>query len=49
MQCYVEDLADLAHFLLGLRCALVIHHPPKLREELRMLAAKAAQLAEYAG
>lgn len=48
MQCYVEDLEHLAHFLLGLDCAFVVRSPPELRAELRKLSAKAAALAGYA-
>jgi predicted DNA-binding transcriptional regulator YafY len=48
MYCYVEDLANLAHFLLGLECTLVVRQPPELRNELQMLAAKAMKLANSA-
>jgi hypothetical protein len=41
----VEDLEDLAHFLAGLECALVVRQPPELRSELQKLAAKATKLA----
>jgi predicted DNA-binding transcriptional regulator YafY len=41
-----QELASLAHILAGLRCPLVVHQPPELRDELRALATHTAWLAE---
>ena len=46
LRCYEEELDWLAHFLIGLRCPLIIREPPELREALRTLAAEIVQLAE---
>ncbi len=46
LRCYAQSLDWIAHFLAGLRCPLVVHEPPELREALRRLAAEIAQLAE---
>jgi hypothetical protein len=48
MHGYVEDLGQLAHFLLGLDCAFVVRHPPELRGKLRKLAVRAAAMVELA-
>jgi predicted DNA-binding transcriptional regulator YafY len=48
MHCYVEDLGQLAHFLLGLACDFVVRYPPELRGELRKLAVRAAAMVELA-
>lgn len=46
LRCQVQQLDWLAHFLVGLGCALVVRHPPELRAELHTLAARAAALAD---
>lgn len=45
LQQYSEDLAQTAHFLLGLSCSLTIVGPEELRAELRNLSAKAERLS----
>lgn len=49
MYWYTADLAQLAHFLLGLPCPLVVSAPQQLREELRQLAQRAITLATQDG
>lgn len=46
LSCYTQELSWMAHFLVGLRCLLVVREPPELNEALRTLAAEIAQLAE---
>jgi predicted DNA-binding transcriptional regulator YafY len=46
LSCYTQELSWLAHFLVSLRCPLVVREPPELHEALRALAAEIAQLAE---
>jgi hypothetical protein len=46
LSCYAQELGWIAHFLVSLRCPLVVREPPELREALRTLAAEIAQLAE---
>lgn len=46
MQQYTDDLRQLAHFLIGLPCALKILEPVALRTELQAMSSRAAQLAE---
>ena len=41
-----RELAALAHILAGLRCPLVGHQPPELRDALRALATHTAWLAD---
>ena len=46
LSCYTQELDWMAHFLVSLRCPLVVREPPELQEALRTLAAEIAQLAE---
>ena len=46
LSCYTQELSWMAHFLVGLRCPLVVRKPSELHEALRTLAAEIAQLAE---
>ncbi len=46
MRCYAQSLDWMAHFLVGLRCPLVVCEPAELREALRGVAQEIAQLAE---
>jgi predicted DNA-binding transcriptional regulator YafY len=46
LRCYTQELDWMAHFLVSLRCPLVVREPPELHEALRALAAEIAQLAE---
>ena len=46
MQCSVGHLGWIAHFLAGLECSFVVRNPAELRDELRNLAEKIAQMAE---
>jgi len=46
LSCYTQELSWMAHFLVSLRCPLVVREPPELHEALRTLAAEIAQLAE---
>jgi predicted DNA-binding transcriptional regulator YafY len=46
LSCYTQELSWMAHFLVGLRCPLVVRKPTELHEALRTLAAEIAQLAE---
>jgi predicted DNA-binding transcriptional regulator YafY len=46
LSCYTQELSWMAHFLVSLRCPLVVRNPPDLHEALRTLAAEIAQLAE---
>lgn len=48
MQCYVQSLGWVAHFLAGLGCPFVIRNPPELRDELRALAESILRLADSA-
>jgi predicted DNA-binding transcriptional regulator YafY len=45
---YADDLAWIAHLLVGLRCPLVVLSPPELREELHALAEHARRIATEA-
>jgi hypothetical protein len=45
LRCYVQHLGRLAHFLVGLPFPFVVRNPPELRDELRALARKIAQIA----
>lgn len=45
-RCYAEELDWVAHFLVELRCPLIIHEPPELRAALRSLAAEITRMAE---
>lgn len=46
LRCYTQELDWMAHFLVSLRCPLVVREPPDLNEALRVLAAEIIQLAE---
>jgi predicted DNA-binding transcriptional regulator YafY len=46
MSCYTQDLGWMAHFLVNLRCPLIVHEPVELHETLRLLAREILQLAE---
>ncbi len=46
MSCYTQDLDWMAHFLVNLRCSLIVREPGELHEALRRLAGKIMQLAE---
>jgi len=48
MRGYADDLAWIAHLLVGLRCPLVVLSPPELREELHALAEHARRIATEA-
>jgi predicted DNA-binding transcriptional regulator YafY len=45
MSCYTQDLGWMAHFLVNLRCPLVVHEPAELHEALRTIATEIIQLA----
>ena len=46
MSCFTQDLSWMAHFLVNLRCPLIVREPAELHEALRMLAKEIIQLAE---
>lgn len=46
MSCYTQDLHWMAHFLVSLRCPLIVREPPELHAALRALAAEIVQLAK---
>lgn len=46
MSCYTQELGWMAHFLVNLRCPLVVREPPELHEALHTFAAEITQLAE---
>ncbi|MGZ3626919.1 MAG: helix-turn-helix transcriptional regulator [Ktedonobacteraceae bacterium] len=46
MSCYTQDLNWMAHFLVNLRCALIVHVPVELHEALRKLAGEIMLLAK---
>jgi predicted DNA-binding transcriptional regulator YafY len=46
MRCYSEGLDWIAHFLINLRCPVVVRQPPELRETLRRIAAEVLRMAE---
>lgn len=46
LRCIEEDLDWLAHFLIELRCPLVVRQPVELRAALRKVAAEIVQMAE---
>jgi predicted DNA-binding transcriptional regulator YafY len=43
---YTQSLDWMAHFLVSLRCPLIVREPPELQEALRTLAAEIVQLSE---
>ncbi len=46
LRCYSQSLSWMAHFLVGLRCPLIVREPPELRDALREVAQEIAQLAD---
>jgi predicted DNA-binding transcriptional regulator YafY len=46
MSCYTQELSWMAHFLVNLRCSLIVREPAELHEALRSLAAEIIELAE---
>jgi hypothetical protein len=46
MKTYTQTLEWMAHFLVSLRCPLVVREPPELRDALRAVAAEIVQLSE---
>jgi predicted DNA-binding transcriptional regulator YafY len=46
MSCYTQDLDWMAHFLINLRCPLIVREPVELHEALRKLAGEIMQLAD---
>ncbi|MFB9993903.1 helix-turn-helix transcriptional regulator [Deinococcus oregonensis] len=45
LECGVEDLEGFAAQLLGLRCRLIVHHPPELRAAFQAVGARAWKAA----
>ncbi|HEY6407051.1 MAG TPA: YafY family protein [Ktedonobacteraceae bacterium] len=45
MSCYTQELSWMAHFLVNLRCPLIVREPPELHGALRALAKEITQLA----
>jgi predicted DNA-binding transcriptional regulator YafY len=43
---YTQSLGWMAHFLVSLRCPLIVREPPELRQALRAVAAEIVQLSE---
>ncbi len=46
MNTYTQTLEWMAHFLVSLRCPLIVREPPELRDALRAVAAEVMQLSE---
>ncbi|GAC1358794.1 MAG: hypothetical protein NVS2B12_23670 [Ktedonobacteraceae bacterium] len=46
LRCYVEHLDWIARILVSIGCPFVVHQPPELRDELRLLAQHISTLAE---
>jgi len=46
MSCYTQDLSWMAHFLVNLRCLLIVREPVELHEALHKLAREIVELAE---
>lgn len=46
MSCYTQDLDWMAHFLVNLRCPLVVREPVELHEAMRKLAREVTQLVK---
>jgi hypothetical protein len=46
MSCYTQELGWMAHFLVNLRCPLIVREPAELHNALRSLAAEIIELAE---
>lgn len=49
LRCYSQSLDWMAHFLVGLRCPLIVREPSELRDALRGVAQEIAQLADRTG
>lgn len=47
MSCYTQELSWMAHFLVNLRCSLIVREPAELNEALRSLATEITQLAKH--
>jgi hypothetical protein len=45
MSCYTQDLDWMAHFLVNLRCPLVVREPMELHGAMRKLARQVTRLA----
>ena len=48
MRCKVQRFSWFAPFLAGLRCELVVHSPPELRDALREFAGEVMRMADAA-
>ncbi len=46
LRSWADGLEWFAHFLVSLRCPLVVHHPPELRDELRRVGERIVALAD---
>jgi len=46
LRAYSNNIDWFAHFLVSLRCRMVVHNPPELREELQKLAQSILVMAE---
>jgi predicted DNA-binding transcriptional regulator YafY len=46
LRSWADELEWFAHFLVGLRCPLVVLHPPELRDELHKVAQRITEMAE---
>jgi hypothetical protein len=46
MNTYTQTLEWMAHFLVSLRCPLIVREPPELRDALRAVAAEVMHLSE---
>ena len=46
LRSWADGLDWFAHFLIGLRCPLVVRHPPELRDQLRSAAQRIMAMAE---
>lgn len=49
MRCRVQRFSWFAPFLVGLKCELVVHSPPELRDALRQLAKDVLNMAQNPG
>ncbi len=46
LRSWADGLDWFAHFLIGLRCPLVVLHPPELRDELRRVGQRIVEMAD---
>ncbi len=46
MSCYTQDLDWMAHFLVNLRCPLIVREPMELHGSMRKLAREVTRLAK---